>query len=1119
MSQSNTRDAAYQVADKEKEFLQLKSVIAEFSEPFKHDMTVSVASIEGSDTNVEFVIKGASSNPHTWVPDIPTFISMDVDHRITVQKGGFRRKIGLKARAVAEGHLNGQQLKELFTGNHARDETTDIVVLGSSNEFPKLASLRLRFQNPVPVKQHDVVKTQLEAAGELIMNTKSFNKLDKAAKFLHALLGLKDIIGDLHPAIQVTFGVLGSLEDKLKEQIETRASISDFLDSMMSMLPFTDLMREKVSKLNVEISSQTLQKMLDVLKEASELALKYCTTPLLQLFMPGSEFGDKSKELKQTFIAFKEDYDRCIGSEIWTTVLSIDYKLTLEKLNPAEGAKYDPDNVCLTGTRVDLLERIRAWVASDQDPVLWVHGAAGMGKSSVATSVAVQMGDMVRGYFFCKRDKAGLRDPGKVLPTIALTLATSLPEFGNLVGDALEKERDLGSQAINQQFKGLFETPLRELKEKNAIMPKTLLVLDAIDELILDEDDLFNQERKRESLIKSLCRLQSFASWLKVLVTSRPLKDVIYSFQACKGCWLGINMQEAMETDLDIEKYLSKNLGEIALQQQLLDWPSSQDVTALAKKASGLFIWASTVYKYLREVSDVEQYVQDLIMDKEKGKAEEELYGLYNSIINMQKRKGNQEDSIKLLSVVSITAKHSLIPIQAYAKVLQISRKAAENVLKSFMSILYVDQKEGVVSAYHKSFLDFLEEKEYPQVLGMGLAQINSKVSLWCLELMSESLRFNICDLTSSYLSNDEVKDLQDKIIDKIPLPFKFACLHWFEFITQESMLFEPEEHRMYIRKIFMSPSLLYYLEVLSIFQCIGRVFQCTEILETVLSKQSGNDIDSLKTMLKELEHFIKRTSSCFQHSTPHLYVSALTWVPLSAEMFQKNILPHFAHKSIFNDAHSSRENTAQLSISNALSSVCAVAYSPDGRYIVSGSWDNTVRVWDAQTGAQKGEPLTGHPSTVTSVAYSPDGTIRVWDAQTGAQKGEPLTGHTARVSSAAYSPDGNYIVSGSYDNTVRVQETQESQSGIHTKVLQSLSCEEWSNIKDGNVKCKVDYDGWIRSSDGYLIFWVPHNFHHGLQDLSVMCLPKSHPDRPVSLDPTDAFFGEEWTRVKQDNS
>ena len=105
--------------------------------------------------------------------------------------------------------------------------------------------------------------------------------------------------------------------------------------------------------------------------------------------------------------------------------------------------------------------------------------------------------------------------------------------------------------------------------------------------------------------------------------------------------------------------------------------------------------------------------------------------------------------------------------------------------------------------------------------------------------------------------------------------------------------------------------------------------------------------------------------------------------------------------------------------------------YSPDGRHIISGSYDETIRVWDAVTGAAVGEPLQGHTDWVRSIAYSPDTghiisasddkTIRIWDAETGPAVGKPLTGHSGSVSSIAYSPDGSRIVSGSQDGTIKV--------------------------------------------------------------------------------------------------
>jgi WD40 repeat protein len=112
-------------------------------------------------------------------------------------------------------------------------------------------------------------------------------------------------------------------------------------------------------------------------------------------------------------------------------------------------------------------------------------------------------------------------------------------------------------------------------------------------------------------------------------------------------------------------------------------------------------------------------------------------------------------------------------------------------------------------------------------------------------------------------------------------------------------------------------------------------------------------------------------------------------------------------------------------------SCVSCVAFSPDGRQITSGSWDYTILVWDAMTGKVVAGPFGRHTNIISSVSFSPDGKqiasgswdgkIRVWDAQTGDCLAGPLTGHTWTVHSVAFSGDGTRLVSGSHDKTVRV--------------------------------------------------------------------------------------------------
>jgi WD40 repeat protein len=108
--------------------------------------------------------------------------------------------------------------------------------------------------------------------------------------------------------------------------------------------------------------------------------------------------------------------------------------------------------------------------------------------------------------------------------------------------------------------------------------------------------------------------------------------------------------------------------------------------------------------------------------------------------------------------------------------------------------------------------------------------------------------------------------------------------------------------------------------------------------------------------------------------------------------------------------------------------SVRGAVYSPDGKRILSWSTDNTLRLWDAATGAAIGEPLR-HQGWVGGAVYSPDSkrilswsldkTLRLWDAATGVAIGEPLR-HEGGVTGAVYSPDGQHILSWSRDKTLR---------------------------------------------------------------------------------------------------
>ena len=114
--------------------------------------------------------------------------------------------------------------------------------------------------------------------------------------------------------------------------------------------------------------------------------------------------------------------------------------------------------------------------------------------------------------------------------------------------------------------------------------------------------------------------------------------------------------------------------------------------------------------------------------------------------------------------------------------------------------------------------------------------------------------------------------------------------------------------------------------------------------------------------------------------------------------------------------------------VSGGLLNMTCAAYSPDGRFVLTGSWE-IAQLWDAATGEEI-QRFGRHSNWVRDVAFSrdgrlvltgsSDGTARLWDAITGEEL-QRFTGHSDVVETVALSPDGGLVATGSYDRTVRV--------------------------------------------------------------------------------------------------
>ena len=152
-------------------------------------------------------------------------------------------------------------------------------------------------------------------------------------------------------------------------------------------------------------------------------------------------------------------------------------------------------------------------------------------------------------------------------------------------------------------------------------------------------------------------------------------------------------------------------------------------------------------------------------------------------------------------------------------------------------------------------------------------------------------------------------------------------------------------------------------------------------------------------------------------------------------------------------------------------SNVNSVSFSPDGSMLASGSWDDTIRLWDVATGAPL-RTLEGHTSDVNSVSFSPDGSmlasgswdIRLWDVATGAPL-RTLRGHTDSVDSVSFSPDGSMLASGSWDYTIRLWDVA---TGAPLRTLRGHTNRVYSVSfsPDGSMLASGSWDYTIRLWD-----------------------------------------------------
>ena len=496
------------------------------------------------------------------------------------------------------------------------------------------------------------------------------------------------------------------------------------------------------------------------------------------------------------------------------TVTEMDAKI--REIPYGTGSRFTPDKGCLSGTRTAFLDFLVNWV---NDPAsqrcLVLFGQAGTGKSSIAHEVARRFNNMHRltsSFIFLHKEQSK-REAFHLFTTIARDLSDRYPSFKLALGKIVKDDSSLrvGTRDYETLFQSLILEPLKALH----IVGPILIVIDALDE----SGDASGRAGLHVFLAKNLIRLPSN---FRVLITSRPEDGIERELFGASSVTVKhmTDSELAATTHDDILIFLEERL------------PSDDFRNygkALAIKAEGLFQWAAVASQFIldppgRFVYDKGKCInhllkpganrdgQDLVLDPLDELYREVLEGyftdpqvwpLFRSVM------GQLITSIEPLSICSLTTlrRHANNVDDHDAVVILLHH------LGSLLSNVHSSNENLPIIPLHTSFCDFLINKEKSGNFWVNLCDAHHQMAHSCLGILLSSLRFNICELKTSYLANKDVINLNMHIDEHISPALLYACHFWYEHL--EHIGFETRLFRK-LQTLF-EKKFLFWLEALSL--------------------------------------------------------------------------------------------------------------------------------------------------------------------------------------------------------------------------------------------------------------------------------------------------------------
>ncbi|KAK7042984.1 hypothetical protein VNI00_008721 [Paramarasmius palmivorus] len=387
-----------------------------------------------------------------------------------------------------------------------------------------------------------------------------------------------------------------------------------------------------------------------------------------------------------------------------------------------------PPPNCHPGTRTEVLKSLGYWIqwksTTKKIRVQWLSGPAGVGKSAIAQNLAEKYAGsgLAASFFFSRNDPSRNRvDPLVATITYQLVTTNHLKDLiGPIVFDAIRSNPNIFHSSFENQFRKLILEPSSKIDPVEWKKLPWLIIIDGLDELI----DITSQERLL-AVIREVTTLPSPIAFI-FLLCSRPEPRIRYAFDhGAFGSVLGrISIGDTPESNRDIEVFLRDMFAILrekhaySLRHTEPSWPGDDVIHQLVQKASGQFIFVTTVMKYLDCDDDLPSKRLDTILGSNLIELVDspypELDQLYNQLLSSCSNWPATSHVLRL-----IVTPHTQ-PIVSGEQVAWRSARVIEGILKlrpgqlgarlaKLHSVIHVpDDPDSNIHILHASFTEFM---------------------------------------------------------------------------------------------------------------------------------------------------------------------------------------------------------------------------------------------------------------------------------------------------------------------------------------------------------------------------------------------------------------------------